>query len=101
MKIKKFRSVASLGITVLTTGIILSSCTCKIKDEQLAELAELRRKEKAISSEITTQQNLKAKLDREVQARAAEVKNCNERLEVIRQRSSNWPNVWTDNNVKP
>lgn len=101
MKLKKFSSVASLGIAVVTTGVILSSCTCKIKDEQLAELAELRRNERSLSSDLTTQQNLKTKLESELQSRVKEVKDCGDRLEIVKQRLSIWPNIWPDFTVQP
>jgi septal ring factor EnvC (AmiA/AmiB activator) len=101
MKLKKLRSFASTGLIVVVSGVILSSCTCKVKDDQLSKLAELRRQERTLSSELTAQQNAKAKLDNELNARTAEVKDCHGKLEIVKQRLSVWPNIWSDYTPQP
>lgn len=101
MKIKKIGSFASICAVVVTSIIVFSSCTCKINDEQLAKLAEMRRTEKSISSEIANQQSAKAKVDRELQVRTSEANECNGRRDIVKQRLSAWPNIWPDYTVEP
>ena len=101
MKIKKIVSSASFYIAVLASSVILTSCSCKITDEQLGKIADLRRQEKSINTEITNVQNERAKLNKELQARKAEADDCNEKRNTVRLRLSQWPNVWPDYTVEP
>jgi outer membrane murein-binding lipoprotein Lpp len=101
MKIKKIGSLISMGAVVFSAGIILSSCTCKIKEDQLSKIAELRRQEKSLNSDIVDMQNSKAKVDRELQTRTSEYKDCDGRRDIVKQRLSAWPNIWPDYNPKP
>ncbi|MPM79236.1 hypothetical protein SDC9_126269 [bioreactor metagenome] len=101
MKFKKMGSLISLTFVIVAGSIILSSCTCKISEEQLSKIAEMRRQEKTLNSEITTQQSAKAKLDREVQTRTAEANDCNSKRNIIKQRLSAWPNIWPDYTPQP
>ena len=96
MEIKKLKSVVSAGLVVVVSGVMLSSCTCKVKDDQLAKLAELRRQERSINSDITTQQNTIARLNGELATRTAEVTDCSGKLEIVKQRLAAWPNIWPD-----
>ncbi len=101
MKIKKFRSLISTGVLVVVAGFIFSGCTCKIKDDQLSKLAELRRQEKSLNSEISDLQNAKAKVDRELQTRKSEYNDCNGKRDIVKQRLSVWPNIWPDYTPQP
>ena len=101
MSLKKTMSLFSLFIAVLVVPTILSSCTCKIKDDQLAKLEELRRQERAINSEISELQNTKSRIDREVSARTSEYNDCDGRREIVKQRLSVWPNIWPDYTPNP
>ncbi|MDR0926736.1 MAG: hypothetical protein LBO69_03085 [Ignavibacteria bacterium] len=101
MKLKKAVSLASMGLLVVASSIIMSSCTCHINDEQLAKIAELRRQEKSLNSEILSAQSAKAKVEAELKARTQEANDCNSRLEIVKQRLSVWPNVWPDYTVQP
>jgi len=101
MKIKKFMSLIHTGILVIVAGFILSSCTCKIKEDQLSKLAELRRQEKTLNSEIADLQNAKARVDRELQTRTTEYNDCDGRRSIVKQRLSVWPNIWPDYTPEP
>ena len=101
MKIKKVKSLIHSGIAVVVAGFILSSCTCKIKDDQLAKLAELRRQEKSLNSEIADLQTAKARVDRELQTRTTEYNDCDGRRDIVKQRLSAWPNIWPDYTPEP
>jgi len=101
MKLKKVKSVVSTGLIVVVSGIILSSCRCDVRSDQLAKLAELRRQERNLNSEITAQQNAKSRLDSELVTRTAEVNDCKSKLEIVKQRLAAWPNIWPDYTPKP
>jgi peptidoglycan hydrolase CwlO-like protein len=100
MKIKRFGSLISMSLLILVTGFILSSCTCKIKEDQLSKLTELRRQERSLTSEISDMQNTKAKVDRELQTRQSEYNDCDGRRDIVKQRLSVWPNIWSDYSPK-
>ncbi len=101
MKLKKIVSGASFCITILIGSVIITSCSCKITEEQLEKIADLRRQEKTVSSEITSTQNERAKMNKELQARKAEADDCNQKRNIVRQRLSQWPNIWPDYTVQP
>jgi len=96
MKIKKIGSLISMSIIIVGAGLVLSSCTCKIKEDQLSKLAELRRQERSLTSEISDVQNAKAKVDRELQTRKSEYNDCDGKRTIVKQRLSVWPNIWPD-----
>jgi peptidoglycan hydrolase CwlO-like protein len=101
MKLKKITSFVSMGLLMVSSVIILSSCSCKINEDQLAKLAELRRQEKSLNSEITAEKNAKAKLDNELQSRTNEANDCSAKRDIVKQRLSSWPNIWPDYTVQP
>ncbi len=101
MKLKKIASLASVGITVIATSLILSSCSCKISEEQLKTLSDLRRQEQAVNADITSLQNEKSKTEREIQARKSEADECNQKRQIVKQRLSSWPNIWPEYTPQP
>ena len=86
MKFKKVRILFSAVLVVVGMSIILSGCKCNVKDDQLAKLAELRRQEKSLNSEVSEKQSAKAKIDSECQKRTTELKDCNGKKEIVKQR---------------
>jgi len=101
MNLKKIKSFVSMGLIIVVSFGVFTGCPCKVKDDQLAKLADLRRQERALSSEITAQQNAKSKLTSELTARTAEVNDCNSKLEIVKQRLAAWPNIWPDYTPAP
>ena len=101
MELKKMKSVVATGLIIVVVGVMLSSCTCRVKEDQLAQLAELRRQERALNSDITAQQNNLARLNGELATRTAEVNDCSNKLEIVKQRLAAWPNIWPDWTPKP
>lgn len=85
-----------MGLIIVVSAAFLSSCKCRVKDDQLAKLADLRRQERALSSDVTAQQNTAARLRAELAARTAEVNDCNSKLGIVKQRLDAWPNIWPD-----
>ena len=101
MKIKRFGSLISMTLVVFVAGLVLSSCTCKIKEDQLSKIADLRRQERSLTSEISDVQNTKARVDRELQTRQSEYNDCDGRRGIVKQRLSAWPNIWPDYTPEP
>ncbi len=100
MKIKKISSLIFLT-AIFSSSVIMTSCSCKVTDEQLAQIAELRRQQKTISAKVTSTQNEKAKMNRELQNRQAEADDCNKRKDIVKQRLNQWPNIWPDYTPQP
>ena len=86
MKFTKLRSFLSAMLMVAICSVMLASCKCKIKDDQLAKIAELRRQEKSLQSEIQEKQSQKARVDAELQSRTNELNDCNKKREIVKQR---------------
>ncbi len=100
MKFKKISSLILLT-AIFSSSVIMTSCSCKVTDEQLAQIAELRRQQKAVSAEITSTQNEKSKMNRELQNRKTEADNCNKKRDIVKQRLNQWPNIWPDYTPQP
>ena len=101
MKIKKNGYLISMSIVIVGAGLLLSSCTCKIKEDQLSKLAALRQQERSLTSEIADVQNTKSRVDREIQTRKSEYNDCDGKREIVKQRLSVWPNIWPDYTPQP
>ena len=90
--------ISSLGISsaILITSFVLSSCTCKISEEDYNKLQELRKQERTLTQDISKKKDDKAAIDRELKARQSEVNKCNEDRDFVQKKLSQWPNVWPD-----
>jgi len=92
LKKNKFQ-VILLSSFLLGSTFFVSSCSNKITEEQLLQLKELRAQERSLSESITKKQNEKSSLQREIDARRAELKNCNSDVKFISDKLKQWPNV--------
>lgn len=86
----------ALPLALCGIVIVLASCTCKIKEEQLSQIRQIRTQDKETASGINTAESEKARVSRELSARQAEVRSCNDRLSFVQQKKSQWPNIWGD-----
>jgi len=86
MKFKKLRALLSVAIMIAITSVMLTSCKCKIKDNQLERIAELRRQERSLQSEIQDKQNQKSRVDSELNREKSQLDDCNKKLEIVKQR---------------
>lgn len=77
----------------------LTYCTSKITEEQMALIQELKRKEMSLKEEIRSKKASSSELQAELQRRKAAVDNCQERLNFVKEKLSQWPNVWPE--VRP
>ena len=86
MKFKQLKSLLSVAVMILITSVMLMSCKCKIKDNQLERIAELRRQERSLQSELTEKQQQKARIDAELNRERAILDECDKRRELVKQR---------------
>lgn len=86
------------GIIALAFGaaVVLSSCTCKIKEEQLATIKQLRADEKQLTANIEMAEKNATKLKGELGSRQAETRRCVEQKSFVEQKLQRFPNVWPD-----
>ena len=96
MKLKQ--SLMKVGILILLPAglLTLSSCSSKITEEQLAQLQELRRQERSLQDGIANKQSELSRIREEINARKAALNNCQNELNTVRTRLSQWPNIWPD-----
>ncbi len=89
-----------VGIAVGTVlGISLPGCTSKISEEQLAKIQELKRKEAALHEQIQSKKSDILQLRTEISKRQRTVDDCQKRLEFVKSKLAQWPNVWPE--VRP
>ncbi|MBM2813401.1 MAG: hypothetical protein HW421_163 [Ignavibacteria bacterium] len=92
MRLKK---LLKLGVVFCGALVLLISCN-KITEQQLAQLKELRAKEKSLQEEINKKKPEKASLETEVAARKKEYDDCASRRDFIKQKLATWPDAWPD-----
>jgi peptidoglycan hydrolase CwlO-like protein len=87
-----------LGMLVLVTAsaTVLTSCSSKITEEQLATLRDLRQQEQTLNQQIRQKEGERDRLQGEVNARKAELDRCNQNKQFVQGKLAQWPNVWPD-----
>ncbi|ROL56442.1 hypothetical protein D9V84_08415 [Bacteroidetes/Chlorobi group bacterium Naka2016] len=88
--------VFSFLFAFVFTSLVISSCSSKITQEQLMQLRELRKQQSSLTESINKKKDEKAKLERELNARKAELKDCEERTQFVKDKLAKWPDVWPD-----
>lgn len=91
------RTLAVLGAsTLLISFVSLTSCTSMITEEQLAQLQDLRKKERQLNADISAKNSEISKIESELNSRNKELTDCNKDKDFIQSKLSQWPNVWPD-----
>jgi len=88
--------IGAVATIALGATLILSSCTCKIKDEQLSMIKTLRAGEKQLTADITKAEGDRSRIANELSSREGEVRRCNEKKAFVQDKLSVWPNAWGD-----
>ncbi|MFH1050051.1 MAG: hypothetical protein V1779_03860 [bacterium] len=96
MKFRKLISNSALPVIAVCTMIIASSCRPMVTPQQLEELKDLRAKEKSLTEQIQTQKDDIGKIKTEIGSRESELKDCTDKSDFVKQKLSQWPNVWPD-----
>jgi outer membrane murein-binding lipoprotein Lpp len=91
-----------LLVTASIVGaILLTSCTCKIKEEQQAMINQLRTAEKTMAEDHKKAESDKNKILAELNSRDAEVRKCNEKKAFVQEKLARYPDMWPDWNPNP
>ena len=96
MKIKKLSSVLAAFVLFVIAGLAISSCSNKITEEQLLQIKELRKSERALDDKITNQKAELSEIEKELAARKSVLNDCNKRQEFVKNKLNSWPNIWPD-----
>ena len=84
------------GAFVVAAGMLFSSCSNKITEEQLKQLQDLRMKERGLNESIQKKKDEKSRLMREMDSRKAELKDCTDKTNFVQQKLQQWPNIWPE-----
>lgn len=98
MNYKSLISTIGMCSALFASSLFMTNCTPMVTEEQLLQLQDLRKKEKTLTGDISAKQVEIQKLEKELNARKAEVDNCNKDREFVKQKLAQWPNVWPDYN---
>lgn len=93
---KKFVLRMGIAIPSIVLSLLFSSCSNKITEEQLMQLRELRKQERSLNESISKKKDEKGKLERELNARKAELRDCQEKTQFVNDKLAKWPDVWPD-----
>lgn len=96
MKFKKLISIVGICSALVLSSSMLTNCTAMITEEQLVQLQDLRKRESQLNQDITGKQAEISKVEKELNSRKAELDNCQKDRDYVKQKLSQWPNVWPD-----
>ena len=86
----------SLLVLATASATLLTSCTSKITEEQLATLRDLRQQEQTLNQQIRQKEGERDRIQGEVNSRRAELDRCNTNKQFVQGKLAQWPNVWPD-----
>lgn len=92
----KRRGAGVLAIAAIGASLVLTSCTCKIKEEQMAAISQLRTEERQLTADIEKATGDKSRVSGELSTRENEVRNCNQKKAFVQDKLNKWPSVWPD-----
>jgi len=95
MAFRKGRA-SMLATAAFGAALVLTSCTCHIKEEQQAMINQLRTEEKQLNADIAKAESDKSRISKELSARENEVRQCNERKAFVQDKMNKWPDIWPD-----
>ncbi|MDC1067852.1 hypothetical protein OAQ99_01695 [Candidatus Kapabacteria bacterium] len=91
------RSIRNLlAGTAVLGGLLLSSCTSYITQEQLATLQELRKQEASLKEKLANTNSEIDKIKAELKDIQAQAKDCDSKKSFVEEKLKQWPNVWGD-----
>lgn len=91
-KIIRIGAIALVPFAIIS----LSSCTSKITEEQMMQLQELRKQERSLQDAVSNKRSELNRLKDEINMRKSELRNCESDRDLVKQRLSQWPNIWPD-----
>ncbi len=79
------KGVLFAGVLLLL-GMALTSCSSSPSADELRQLADLRDQVASLTREVSSKEQMKTNLDREVADKNARLRKCNDDQQVVRQR---------------
>lgn len=95
MRLKGLVTAVGMSSVLLLSSLSFTGCN-KVTEEQLAQLQELRKQERSLNQQISDLNAEISKIERELKSRKSELDDCTEKKEFVKQKLSQWPNVWPD-----
>lgn len=92
----KMVKTTAAAVFIAVSSVFLTDCTSMVTEEQLATLQDLRRQEATLQDDITKAKNTLTSLKSELSKSQAELKDCNEQTSFVKEKLSQWPDVWPD-----
>ncbi len=92
----KYLKLTFISPFIFALFLLTNGCSNKITQEQLMQLRELRKEQSSLTEQINKRKDEKTKLERELTARKAELKDCEERTQFVKDKLAKWPDVWPD-----
>jgi len=86
----------TFAMVAISASLVLTSCTCKIKEEQMASISQLRTEERQLSADIEKATRDKSRISGELSAREKEVRDCNQKKAFVQDKLNKWPSAWPD-----
>lgn len=85
-----------MAATAMGAVLVLTSCTCTIKEEQQAMINQLRTAEKQLTADIAKAETDRSKISGELSSREAELRKCNEKKAFVQEKLARFPQAWPD-----
>ena len=95
MAFRKGRTSSMLA-AAFGTALLITSCTCTIKEEQQAMINKARTDEKQLQADIAKAEGDKSRITSELNNRQAEVRRCAEQKAFVQDKLNKWPDFWPD-----
>ena len=86
MKGRTLSTITLVLVLLVTSSMFITGCSSKPDAEQMKQLNTLKDEYAALQREVTTKEQAKATLDRELAEKNAKLKKCNDDQAIVKQR---------------
>jgi septal ring factor EnvC (AmiA/AmiB activator) len=80
------RKATSIVVTLLLSGALLAGCSSSPSEEELRQLQEMKDQATALQRELTSLEQQKSGLDKDIADKNAKLKKCGDDQVVVKQR---------------
>jgi hypothetical protein len=97
MSKKSLYKAIGVGSLIFASSLLFTNCKNILSEQQLAQIKELRKNEKALQDDVQAKKKEKAGLEIELNKRMGELKDCKDHYNLIKGRLDQFPNLnWSD-----
>jgi len=86
MKGRTLSTTTLVLVLLVASSMFITGCSSKPDAEQMKQLNTLKDEYAALQREVTTKEQAKATLDRELAEKNAKLKKCSDDQEIVKQR---------------